>query len=74
MSWFLIYGFLLNYFFVAAVGKYFILNSGQPDSYQQQHIAVPYHRSVKPMVSASHADGRGSTPGAGQISPHFSTI
>jgi hypothetical protein len=32
-----------------------------------------YHRSLKPMVSASHADGRGSTPGAGQILPPFST-
>jgi hypothetical protein len=26
------------------------------------------------MVSASHSDGRGLTPGAGQISPHFSPI
>jgi hypothetical protein len=37
-----------------------------------QGLAMTY-RSVKPMVSASHADGRGSTPGAGQILPPLST-
>jgi hypothetical protein len=34
---------------------------------------VPTYRSVKPMVSAFDADGRSSTPGAGQIYPPLST-